>query len=45
MDGEDVVEDVGNNDNEDLDLDSLKEEIKEEILPQILAGRNSSEKL
>lgn len=45
MDGEDVVEDVGNNDNEDLDLDGLKEEIKEEILPQMLAGRNSSEKL
>lgn len=45
MDGEDVVEDVGKNDDEDLDLDGLKEEIKEEILPQILAGRNSSEKL
>lgn len=44
MDDEDVV-DVDNNDNEDLDLSGLKEEIKEEILPQILAGRNTSEKL
>lgn len=44
-DSEDVVEDFGNNDDKDLDLEGLKEEIKEEILPQIFPGRNSSEKL
>ena len=44
-DSEDEDEDVNVNDNDDLDLEGLKEEIKEEILPQIFAGRNSSEKL
>ena len=32
-------------DSDDMDLEGLKEEIKEEILPTLFAGRNSSEKL
>ena len=42
-DGEDGNE--NDKDNDDMDLEGLKEEIKEEILPTLFAGRNSSEKL
>jgi len=42
-DGEDGNE--NDKDSDDMDLEGLKEEIKEEILPTLFAGRNSSEKL
>jgi len=41
--GEDGDEAVSDGEDGDLDLDGLKEEIKEEILPTLIAGRNSSD--